>query len=102
MNKVEFNKTIKEKFNQISTIKNDIKELKIQFAKANTKFKEGDTVTSSTFNKNLNIVLECVGDFDYSIDTESIVVDCEVVQTDHVGYRVGQIFSIDETFLTKI
>jgi hypothetical protein len=101
MEKTELITTLAEKYNQISKIEDEIKELEIKFAEANTTLKKGDKVTSSTFNNN-SIILECLGVFDYTLQSDIIFVDSEVVTSDNEKIKLGTIYSIPEKYLTKI
>lgn len=99
MNKKQFNDLLKEKNNRISKLKNEIKELKIEYATNVTKFKKDDIVSYKNIN---GLEFRCIGIFEYSEYNESIIVDCEVIKTNDTNFEIGQIFSIHEQYLTKI
>jgi len=101
MEKTELITTLAEKYNQISAIEDEIKELQIKFAEENTTLKKGDKVTSSTFN-NKSVILECLGIFDYTLQSDVIFVDCEVITSDSERIKLGMVYSIPEKYLTKI
>jgi hypothetical protein len=101
MEKTELIKILAEKYNQISAIEDEIKDLQIKFAEENTTLKKGDKLNSTTFNNN-SIILECLGIFDYTLQSDVIFVDCEVVTSDSERVKLGTIYSIPEKYLTKI
>lgn len=101
MDKIELHKILEEKENEISKIKNEIKNLLTTFASSTTIFKKDDQLTSSTFN-NKSVILRCIGDFEYQQNIESIIVFCEVISTNSDKIKIGDIYAISEKFLTKI
>lgn len=101
MQKSELINIIGEKHNQISKIEDEIKELLTKFAEENTIFKKDDTVSSSTF-RNKNIILRCIGEYEYQLNIESIIVFVEVVSSNSEKVKLGDIYAISEKYLTKI
>jgi hypothetical protein len=101
MEKTELYNILGEKYNQISKIEDEIKELQIKYAEEITTLKKGDNVISKTF-KNDSIILECNGEFDYNIKSEVIFVNCEVITSNSERYKLGSIYSIPEKYLEKI
>lgn len=101
MEKTELNKIIAEKYNQISKIEDEIKELLFNYANENTIFKKDDMVVSSTFT-NKNITLRCIGEYDYQLNIESIIVFMEVVSSNYDKIKIGEIYGISEKYLTKL
>lgn len=101
MEKTELLTIIGEKYNQISSIEDEIKELQHKYAQEHTELKADDRVTSSSF-RNDNIVLRCTGEFDYTFNSDHIFVECEIVASDTERFKPGTIFSIPEKYLTKI
>lgn len=101
MEKTELNNIIGEKYNQISKIEDEIKEILVNFANQNTIFKKDDMVISSTF-RDKNITLRCIGDYEYQLNIESIVVFLEVVSSNYDKVKIGEIYGISEKYLTKI
>jgi hypothetical protein len=101
MEKTELNNIIGEKYNQISIIEDEIKELLINYANENTIFKKDDMVISSTF-RDKNITLRCIGDYEYQLNIESIIVFVEVVSSNIDKIKLGDIYAISEKYLTKI
>lgn len=101
MEKSELISTIGEKYNQISKIEDEIKELLIKYANENTVFKKDDMVISSTF-RDKNVTLRCIGDYEYQLNIESIIVFLEVVSSNYDKVKIGEIYGISEKYLTKI
>lgn len=101
MEKRELITIIGNKYNEISKLEDEIKILLIEYGTKNTQFKTGDKITSDTFNNN-NIILECTGDFQYSLNYDSIYVDCKIITTNVDKYKVGTVFSISEKYLKNL
>lgn len=101
MEKKELIELIGNKYNSISKLEDEIKDLLIEYGTNNTLFKIGDKITSDTFNNN-NIILECNGNFEYLINYDSIFVYCEIITTNVDKYKVGTVFSISEKYLKKV
>ena len=101
MEKNELNIIIGEKYNQISKIEDEIKELLTKFAEENTQFKKDDIVISSTF-RDRSITLRCIGEFEYQLNIESIIVFLEVVSSNYDKVKIGDIYAISEKYLTTL
>jgi hypothetical protein len=101
MEKSELNNIIAEKYNQISKIEDEIKELFVNYANKNTILSKDDLVKSSTFN-NKDIIFRCIGEYDYQLNIETIIVYCEVVSSNSDKIKLGDIYAISEKYLTKI
>jgi hypothetical protein len=101
MEKSELLTIIGEKYNEISRIEDEIKELQVNYAKEHTQLKADDKVLSSSF-KNDNIILRCTGEVDYTFNSDHIFVECEIVTSDTERFKPGTVLSIPEKYLTKI
>jgi hypothetical protein len=101
MEKIELNNILAEKYNQISKIEDEIKVLLSDFAAKNTIFSKDDLMRSSTIN-NKDVIFRCIGEFDYQLNVESIIVYCEVTSTNSDKIKLGDIYAISEKYLTKI
>jgi hypothetical protein len=99
MEKVELTKLLKEKYNEIFKIQTEIEELQCNYGIENTVFKKGDKILSETFPNDVDIILECNGDFKYLYESDNIYVDCEVVTSNNPRFKVGTIYTIPEKFL---
>jgi hypothetical protein len=94
---MEVNKNLlKEKYQQLSNLKKEIDNIEIEYAKINSKFKEGDIVISSNIR---DTIFKITGDFDYSFESDLIYAECSVLTTSNKSINIDIIYSISESNL---
>ena len=87
---------LKEKYQQLSELRKEIDNIEIEYAKINSKFKEGDIVISSNIK---DTVFKITGDFDYSFESDLIYAECSVVTSSNKYINLDSIYSISESNL---
>jgi len=84
---------IKQKLEQLSELRKEIDNLEIEYAIQNSKFKQGDIVISNNIK---DTIFEVSGDFDYSIKSDLIYVECKPITTSNKYVNLDITYSIPE------
>jgi len=87
---------IKEKLEQISLLKEDIKTVENKYAEVNRKFNKGDVVISNNIK---DTIFEITGNFQYSIESDLIYVECKPITSSNKYINLDKIYSISESQL---
>jgi hypothetical protein len=88
---------IEKKHQELSELRKEIDIIEIEFAKNNSKFKQGDIVVSSNIK---NTIFKITGSFDYSLESDLIYADCSVVSTSNKYIKTDLIYTISEPQLS--
>jgi hypothetical protein len=87
---------IKEKTEKLFELRKEIDNLEIEYAKQNSKFKQGDLVVSNNIK---DTIFEITGDFDYSFESDLIYAECKPVITSNKYIYMDTVYTISESQL---